>query len=270
MKKIDWNPGNLLQLSGSYWQALTLHAGVKLDIFSQLNQGPLSAEALAERLKADIRGTTILLNALSAMQLIEKQGDHYRARNAALEFLDRSSPNYIGFMILHHHYLAASWAIMDQAVRTGKPVQKRVSHGTESEREAFLMGMYNNASQQAPQIASLIDLGGCKHLLDLGGGPGTYAIHFCMKNKSLEADVLDLETTRVFAKKTIAGHGLDARIAFVAGDYVSGEIHGRYDAVWMSHILHGEGPATCEQIIRKAVDTLESRRHNIDSRFHSG
>ena len=72
MEKIDWNPGNLLQLSGSYWQALTLHAGVKLDIFSHLAQGPLSAEALAERLKADIRGMTILLNALSAMQLIEK------------------------------------------------------------------------------------------------------------------------------------------------------------------------------------------------------
>ena len=160
-------------------------------------------------------------------------------------------------MILHHHYLAASWAIMDQAVRTGKPVRKRVTSGTDSEREAFLMGMYNNASQQAPQIASMIDLDGCKRLLDLGGGPGTYAIHFCMRNKSLQADVFDLETTRVFAQKNHRGHGMEARIAFIAGDYVSGEIQGRYDAVWMSHILHAEGPAACEQIIQKAVDALE-------------
>ncbi len=29
MKNHQWHPGTLLQLSGSYWQAFALHAGVK-------------------------------------------------------------------------------------------------------------------------------------------------------------------------------------------------------------------------------------------------
>ena len=67
MTTTQWNPGSLLTLSGSYWQAFTLHASVKLDIFTQLNQGALSADEMAERLEADRRGTTMLLNALTLM-----------------------------------------------------------------------------------------------------------------------------------------------------------------------------------------------------------
>jgi hypothetical protein len=74
----------------------------------------------------------------------------------------------------------------------------------------------------------------------------------------LEADVVDLATTRIFAEKTISRHNLTERIRFVAGDYVSGPISGTYDVVWVSHILHAEAPAICEHIIQKAVNTLES------------
>ena len=258
MEKIKWDPGRLLQLSGSYWQTFTLHAGVKLDIFSQLAKGALSAAGLAERLHLDLRGATMILNALAAMQLIEHKGGSYHAGKAALRFLDRSSPDYIGHMIMHHHYLADSWARMHQAVRSGKPVRLRATDENESKREAFLMGMYTIASQQAPQIAALIDLSQKKRLLDLGGGPGTYAIAFCKKNEMLEADVVDLATTRIFAEKTISRHNLTERIRFVAGDYVSGPISGTYDVVWVSHILHAEAPAICEHIIQKAVNALES------------
>ena len=41
------------------------------------------------------------------------------------------------------------------------------------------------------------------------------------------------------------------------GDYLTDRIPGRYDVAWLSHILHGEGPADCENIIDKAVSALE-------------
>ena len=66
------------------------------------------------------------------------------------------------------------------------------------------MGMFNLASLLAPRIAQAIDLSGCRRLLDLGGGPGTYAIHFCLANPGLSAVVYDLPTTRSFAEETIA------------------------------------------------------------------
>jgi len=38
MEKQQWNPGSLLQLSGQYWATCTLHAAVKLDVFTYSNR----------------------------------------------------------------------------------------------------------------------------------------------------------------------------------------------------------------------------------------
>ena len=94
-------------------------------------------------------------------------------------------------------------------------------------------------------------------LLDLGGGPGTYAIHFCLENPRLQADVYDLPTTRPFAEKTIQEFDLSDRINFVDGNYLEDPISGSYDVAWLSQILHAEGPADCRSIIQKAVGALE-------------
>jgi ubiquinone/menaquinone biosynthesis C-methylase UbiE len=119
------------------------------------------------------------------------------------------------------------------------------------------MGMFNLAMALAPRLVPLIDLGGRRHLLDLGGGPGTYAIHFCMKNPQLKASVFDLPTTRPFAEKTIKKFDLSDRIDFMDGNYLEDRISGRFDVAWLSHILHGEGPDDCLKILKKTVAVLE-------------
>jgi SAM-dependent methyltransferase len=259
MAEAKWSPGELLKLSGSYWEVFTLHAGVKLDLFTLLGNRSMDAETVAAKAGADVRGTRLMLNALSAMGLLKKGEKAYENGTSASKFLDRNSESYIGHMIMHHHYLVDPWAQMDRAVKSGKPVSQRAAHGDDENqrREAFLMGMYNIASQQAPHIAAEIDLSDRKRLLDLGGGPGTYAIEFCSRNSKLEAVIYDLPTTQPYAEKTVAQYGLSSRISFCPGNYIKEDVGGRFDVVWLSHILHSEGPETCERIISKAVRTLE-------------
>jgi hypothetical protein len=74
-----------------------------------------------------------------------------------------------------------------------------------------------------------------------------------MNNSHLKATVYDLPTTRPFAEKTIKRFKLEDRIQFVDGNYLTDPIEGRFDAIWLSHILHGEGPEDCRMIIQKAV-----------------
>jgi SAM-dependent methyltransferase len=258
MEKKAWAPGDLLQLSGGYWSACALHAGVKLDIYTPLVDRTITAGELADLLKIDPRGLSMLLNALAALELLEKKGDSYTATPFAAEFLSRNSPQYLGHIILHHHHLMAGWSRLDEAVRTGGPDAERVALANDSEvRENFEMGMFNLAMLVAPKVASRIGLSGRRRLLDLGGGPGTYAVHFCLHNPDLYAVVYDLPTTRPFAEKTIARFGLGDRITFAAGDFMTGEVGGRFDAVWLSHILHGVGSSACAVILKKAVATLE-------------
>jgi SAM-dependent methyltransferase len=254
----QWNPAELLQLSGGYWSTCALHAGVKLEVFTRMDQGAVSVGQLAEQLQCDARGLGMLLASLAAMELLVKQGESYNATPFAATFLSRNSPQYLGHIIMHHHHLMSGWSHLDEAVRKGGAVRESSSHGDDAvARESFLMGMFNLAMLVAPKIVPQLDLAGRSRLLDLGGGPGTYAIHFCQQNPALQAVVFDLPTTREFAEKTIASFGLSGRISFLEGDFDSDVIPGRYDVAWLSHILHGEGAEGCAAMLRKAVSVLE-------------
>jgi hypothetical protein len=245
-------------MSGSYWSACTLHAGVKLDLFTLLSDAPATAKELAARTELSERGLTMLLDALSALDLLHKTGDAYCTTPFSSEFLSTGSTKYMGHIISHHHHLVEGWARLDESVHSGEPVRDRLSHEpTEVERESFLMGMSNLAMLMAPKVVPHIDLSGRRQLLDLGGGPGTYAIHFCKQNPELKATIFDLPGSRQFAEKTVAQFFMQERIDFQAGDFQSDTIDGCYDVAWLSHVLHGEDASGCASMLQKAVAALE-------------
>ena len=253
----ELNPGNILKTSGSYWEACTLHAGVKLDVFSTIGNHRLTRNDVAEKLRGDPKGVEMLLNALTAMGLLEKNDDTYSNTPLSKAFLVREASQYVGHIILHHHHLVDSWSRLDVSVKSGHPVRDSATHSDEERRESFLMGMFNLANNLAPVLVPKIDLSKHRHLVDVGGGPGTYSIHFCLKNPDLKATIIDLPSTRPFAEKTIAKFNLQNRIDFESVDYLEQGIEGIYDAAWLSQILHGESPEDCRKIVGKAVSALE-------------
>jgi hypothetical protein len=118
------------------------------------------------------------------------------------------------------------------------------------------MGMFNLANQLAPRIATSISLAGCRRFLDLGGGPGTYAIHFCLANPDMSAVIYDLPTTRTFAESTVDRYNLTERISFTSGNYHDHAIPEGFDVAWLSHILHSDGRSACVALLRKTVAAL--------------
>lgn len=253
------NLPELLHLSGSYWNTCTLHAGVKLDIFTHLDGKPQTVAELAQRISADERGLAMLLHGLAALDLLLKRRDTFLDTEFSSTYLSQNSDTYMGHIIMHHHHLVEGWAHLDEAVTQGGPVRKRSSHEvSEKERENFLMGMFNLASIIAPRIAGQVDLSGRQRLLDLAGGPGTYAIHFCKQNPDLTAVIYDLPTTRPFAEQTIQRFGLSERISFSSGDITKDSLGAGYDVIWISHLLHSENPTSSARIIQKATQALSS------------
>ncbi|MBN2123675.1 MAG: SAM-dependent methyltransferase [Deltaproteobacteria bacterium] len=253
----DMNPGKFMGIAMAFWHAFTVHAAVKLDVFTVMGGDRLSGQEAAGRLGGDVRGVTTLLNALTALGLLHKKDDTFENTPFSLSYLSKESPGYLGHIVMHMYHLVESWHRLDQAVLNGRPTRPRAIVRSEEEREAFLMGMFNIAMGTAPGAVKEIDLSGRKQLLDLGGGPGTWAIHFCLENPGLRATIYDLPGTRPFAEKTIARFGVSDRVAFQAGNYLEDRIEGQYDAVWLSQVLHGEGPDACRAMIRKAVSILE-------------
>jgi ubiquinone/menaquinone biosynthesis C-methylase UbiE len=252
------NPGEILALSGAYWKSLALHAGVRLDVFTAIGAGRLSGAEVARAVGGDERGVTTLLDALAALGLLEKADGRYANSAAARAYLVHGSPSDLGSMIRHHANLVPSWNRLHEAALAGGPVRSRSSHGDTGELEDFLMGMHANSFGTATRAAREIDLAGRRRLLDLGGGPGTWAVQFALANPGLRATVFDLPTTRPFAERVIAAAGVADRVEFRAGDFTEDELPGGFDVAWLSHILHGEGPQTARAIIGRAFRALEA------------
>lgn len=258
MVQKEWSKGELLGTSSAYWRGCALQAAVRLGVFTALASSTKSSAEIAAELKTDLRATESLLHALTAMGLLSHQDGNFSNSTAAVQFLCKESKHYMGHIILHHHHILDGWAQLDTAVTTGNPVTMR-SYGETIERESFLMGMFNLAMSIAPQVAAQIDLSGRRHLLDLGGGPGTYAIHFCLANPQLTATIYDRQTTEPFASATVNQFGLSERIGFAAGDFNQTSVTGGpYDVAWLSHILHSFGPDECQALIDKTVGSMQS------------
>jgi cyclopropane fatty-acyl-phospholipid synthase-like methyltransferase len=77
--------------------------------------------------------------------------------------------------------------------------------------------MHNIALQKVREVTKNIRLSGVKSLLDLGGGPGTYAIAFAGKN--IEVTLLDFPETLKIAKRLIASSGLGSKIKLLPADF---------------------------------------------------
>jgi hypothetical protein len=266
------SPGPLLAMSAAYWKSCALHAAVTLDLFTPLAAGPATARELARQLDCHARALDMLLTAMCALGLLKRSGEAFALTETSRAYLVRGAPGYQGHIIRHHRNLVKSFGDMAQAVRTGRSVRGG-PQWAEADREDFLLGMFNMAMAIAPQLAPELDarlkaaglpgLAGKKRLLDLGGGPGTYAIHFCLTHPELFATVFDLPATHPFAEATAErfglGYGVEGdgrRLAFIPGDYTQDRLPQGFDAAWLSHILHGEAPDMAARIVRKAAETL--------------
>jgi precorrin-6B methylase 2 len=248
------------------WSACTLHAAVKLNIFDAIGDRKALLEDVARKTKTSKHGMGMLLNAVAALGLIKKTNGLYQNTKVSREFLCEHSKKYLGYSILHHHHLMKSWIKLDRAVITGKRVRSRMSRlrqgsggqarSSQPRLKAFYQAMNTTGSRVAPLVVKRLNIKNAKSLIDIGGGPATYACHFCLQNPQLKAVVFDLHTARPHAFQTIKRFAMQRRVRFVEGNILKNRIPGQYDVAFLSHILHAESPGHCALVIKKAVSAL--------------
>ncbi len=263
MNGTKWTAPEILKLSAAYWPSCAVQTAVCLDLFTTLDRAAAKGEnagpdMLAKRLNCDARAMGMFVTALTALGFLERKGEELRLTEESRRYLSADSPEYLGFIIRHHSHIMPAWTRLKESLRTGRRMRDNSSSDTGSleEREAFLMGMFNVAVNQADAVAARLDLKGKKRLLDLGGGPGTSAVYFCRHNPDLCATVFDLPTSESFALNIIKRYGLEARINFMGGDFLQSELPTGYDAAWLSQILHGETPEDAVKLVARAARTL--------------
>lgn len=237
---------------GYYWETKILLTAVKLDLFSTIDAKPRTAAEVAQRMGADARMLELLMNALVATGVLTKDGDRFANTSTAQTHLVRTSPSYIGHLLILHDAEWSNWSKLEETIRTGRsPVAKHVFE-TDPELGANVLSVLHRIGEQSgPALAKRLQLDGVKTMLDLGGGAGTNAIAFCLVYPNLTATVFDLPQTLRVAERTVKQAGLEDRITLKPGNFNQDSLGGSYDVVLMSDILHYQDDQMNAAVVKK-------------------
>jgi len=238
-----------------YQYSRAILTALELDLFTALGARSWPIAALARPLRADRRGLDILCRNLAVLGLLVKRGSFYRNTLLARTELNRRSPAYRGAyleLITHQWH---DFTQLTDTVRSGKP-QDADEPESPVWRRNFTWAMHHRSREQAKTVARFLNLSRARTLLDLGGGPGTYAMAFLAANPSLRATVADRPAALKVAREIAATHPAKARLSFAPLDFMRDALPGRYDVVWLSNIIHIYAPAQNVGLFRKIRKAL--------------
>jgi SAM-dependent methyltransferase len=250
----------LARLNGGYVESRILHAAVTLELFDALGASGRTADEIATALGSNARATTLLLNALVAMRLLRKHGEHFTETDTSRAFLTTTSPTSYAAMVRFDAALWPLWERLADTVRSGEPARAPdMFQRTEEETALFIDAMASlvQARGDARILAETLDLASARRLLDVGAGPGTYPVELCRRHPQLQVTIFDLPGTLAVTRRHLADSGLEDRIRLVPGDYHRDALPSGFDVVFLSNIIHGEDEDTNRALMRKVHGALE-------------
>jgi len=256
MEARTWNADEVIRLANGYWGVFALQALAATGLAARLAKGPATANALAASLGLDPKGADMLLVACKGLGLLGGRGDGYALAPGLEQLLDPDSPDSLHNYIMHMHDMAPDWARLPQAVASGRPVAQRGGQHDSPARRHFYGAMAELARMRAPLVAPSLGLRPGMRLLDLGGGPGIYALSFARFQPGLAATVFDLPGAEPHFRREAKSRGLEGKVGYIVGDYNNDDLGGPYDVVWLSQVLHGAGPEVCRKLVGKAAQAL--------------
>jgi hypothetical protein len=248
-----------MQVALAHRSSAVLFAATELDVFSKLSAGPLTAAEVAAACGAKPEPTRFVLDACVTAGMIERDGEKYKNSPTSEFFLVRGKGAYIGDGLKYAEDLYPAWGRVAELMRTGKPVMPpETILGDDPEKtRAFVLAMHERAKGIGAVLPHGADLTGRKHLIDIGGGPGTYSVGLIRQTPGLRSTILDRPGVLAVTKELVAEQGFSDRVSLRPADYLKDDFGSGYDVALLSGMMHRETPESCQLLLRKAFAALD-------------
>jgi SAM-dependent methyltransferase len=246
----------VLSIAEGFFQSTILFALLRLKVFEHIGEGTKSLEELAAGLKSRPETLARLLNAGVVLKLLESgDGKHYCVASSCRSvLLPSAGENYLGNWCRNLDSFRLALERLDKAVLTSSPTVDTTDYlGGDKERtREYVLAMHNYASLRGKELACFLDTSGCRTLLDLGCGPGTYAFHFGMRNPNLQLYLLDFPGVLEITREVRDLYSIGNQVQYLPLDALKDKIPGSYDIILVSNTMHMLG----EKANRKLVSRL--------------
>jgi len=254
----NWSRERLLELSNAFMANCILGAAAELGVFDLVADRPLCSSEIADRLGASLRGTQILLDALVALELLDKGREGYRLVEGLKPFLTVGGSETVVPMLRHRMNIARGWTMLPWTVKGGIPAPRPASiGGPQADLEAFVGAMHVVSWPVADNLVAQLQPLNFRCLLDIGGATGTWTEAFLRQQPQATAILVDLPAVVELARRRLAGSAVRDRIRLVAADYLADPLPGPADFAWVSAICHQHSREENRAVFAKIWAVLE-------------
>jgi O-methyltransferase domain/Dimerisation domain len=258
---------NIMQVGCGFFASKTLLSAVELELFTELAKHPETLAELSARLGLHARSARDFLDALVALNLLERRdGTYYNTPSTDL-FLDKRKPSYIGGVLeMANQRLYPFWSHLTIALRTGEPQNElrsgdtnpfKLLYANPERLRSFLRAMTGISHGANLAIAKKFPWASYKSAVDVGTAQGDLISQVALANRHIAGIGFDLPEVGPIFEDYVVANNLSGRVAFRPGSFWDSPIPPA-DVVMMGHILHDWNLDQKKILIRKAYDALPS------------
>ncbi|WP_179137496.1 methyltransferase [Candidatus Entotheonella palauensis] len=244
-------PTTIQKLTTAVYPSFAMLAGMQLDVFTPLKDGPMTAAQLADALDVKPEKLSPLLYALVAAELLTVDGARFANTPEAHQFLVQGKPTYMGDQ---HEFYTDSWSALLQtaaSIRSGRPqAQHNFSTMSVDELAIFLRNLHPQAVIAGQQLVGLYDFTSHQTLVDAGGGTGGMALAITNAYPHLQATVIDLPSVVPVTQRCIEENRATDRIQVNAANVVEEPLPGTYDVAVLRSLLQVLSPEQAFEALR--------------------
>lgn len=239
--------------------AFAMLAGMQLDVFTPLADGPKTADQIGEAIGVRPDRLRLLLYALAAARLLDTKDGFFENTPEAARFLVRGNPDYLFGM-------DSSWANQWRAklgtaesIRTGVPQAKLdFSKSAPEKLEEFLRMLNGQAAPTARELTTLHDFSSIKTLVDVGGGAAGLSIALTQACPQIRATVVELPLVASIARKVVDEEGVGNRVRVMTADVVHDPLPGSYDAAVLRNLLQVLSPEDAQKVLMNTSGAMNA------------
>jgi hypothetical protein len=231
-------PATIARLGAAIYPSLAMLAGMQLDVFTPLKDGPLPCPSVAHAIGVNPEKLRPLLYALVQAGLLTVEDGRFANTPEADRYLVRGRPAYLrGTHELYTDMWSAALGV-GRSIRADAPQARHDwSAMPDEELAAIFRGLHGGALATGRLLAESEKLAGFRHLLDVGGGSGGLAIAACQACPTLRATVVDLPKIAAIARGFVAEARLADRVEVMADDVLQHPPAGSYDVAVFRNLI---------------------------------
>ena len=253
----------LSTIAFSFMASKALFAGLHIDLFTELADGPKTPQQLSEATGVPVNRIVMLTTALASIGILT-WADDTRLQNspAAESFLSSQSKydfgDYLRYQIDQQMYpfLLQLNAVMNDDLSDDAIASYRHWMADEEQASVYSESQHSGSLGPGRTLARLVDLSGATNLLDVGGGTGAMTISLCKAYQDLHSTIIDFPNVAEIGWRFIAEAGLVDRVRYIPGNAVEVAWPGNQDAILMSYLLSGVPGGAVETLLGNAFNAL--------------